>query len=64
MSEREIMDVIQELEDKHIAYRDECSLEDQRAYYSNQSVVIALEDLKSRIRRIFKDKQKSGAAKE
>ena len=58
MPEHEIIALIQELEDKHIAYMDQCSLEDSRTYYSNQTVVIALEDLKSRFKRIFEDKRK------
>ncbi len=63
MSEHEIIALIQELEDKHITYRDQCGMEDDRTYYANQTAVITLEDLKSRIKKIFRDK-KSGVAKE
>lgn len=52
MQREEVIQAIQELEDKHIKYRDQCGIEDHRTYYSNQAVVIALEDLKSKIKKM------------
>lgn len=52
MQREEIIQVIQEMEDKHIKYRDQCGIEDHRTYYSNQAVVIALEDLKLKIKKM------------
>lgn len=50
MQKQDIIQIIQKLEDKHIAYRDQCGIEDHRTYYFNQAVVIALEELKQKIK--------------
>lgn len=52
LKKEEVIQVIQELEDKHIKYRDECSIEDHRTYYSNQTVIWVLEELKSKIKKM------------
>ena len=52
MQREDVIKVIQELEDKHIRYRDERSIEDHRTYYSNQTVVLVLEELKSKIKKM------------
>lgn len=50
MQREEVIQIIQAAEDKYIEYRDQCGIEDHRTYYSNQAVIIALEDLKSKIK--------------
>lgn len=50
IAKKEVFDIINRLETKHMKYRDEASAEDSRAYYSNQAVVIALEELKIQLK--------------
>lgn len=49
ISKTEVLRIIQESEDHYIAMREDCKPEEDRRYYSNQTCIIALEDLKKRI---------------
>lgn len=52
MKPEDVVQVIQELENRYIEYRDQCSAEDSRTYYSNQTAIIALEELKLKIKKM------------
>lgn len=45
ISKEEVLRILREKQAHHIAHRDDCKPEEERRYYSNQTCIIAFEDV-------------------